>query len=374
MRHSIWLIVALLAAARVFAAPASTQDAKAPALIYTPWTKLCAKPADQGAKQVCFTGKYGRLEAGTPVVAAALLETEGVVSKTLRVVLPLGMQMPQGIRIILDQGQPLNAPYLGCWSGGCIADFEATGELIGKLRKGQDLAVQGINSQGQKISVPLPLGDFAKALDGPATDPNVLDAQQRKSLDDMQSMAVPPDTSRSYPSLVYSPWTKFCLKSQEAKAKEVCFTGKDGRVEPGMSVVAAVVIRPAGDEKIILRVTLPLGVQNQLGTKVVLDRDQPMKAPYIVCLANGCLADYDSNTELIGRLKNSQRMVVKGINGQGQEVSLSLPLDDFAKAYDGPPTDPKLFEARKKQLQEDLQKRAEDARQKLEGRQPAAAP
>jgi hypothetical protein len=67
-------------------------------------------------------------------------------------------------------------------------------------------------------------------------------------------------------------------------------------------------------------------------------------------------------------------MVVKGINGQGQEVSLSLPLDDFAKAYDGPPTDPKLFEARKKQLQEDLQKRAEDARQKLEGRQPAAAP
>jgi invasion protein IalB len=242
------------------------------------------------------------------------------------------------------------------------------------LRKGQDLAVQGINSQGQKISVPLPLGDFAKALDGPATDPNVLDAQQRKSLDDMQSMAVPPDTSRSYPSLVYSPWTKFCLKSQEAKAKEVCFTGKDGRVEPGMSVVAAVVIRPAGDEKIILRVTLPLGVQNQLGTKVVLDRDQPMKAPYIVCLANGCLADYDSNTELIGRLKNSQRMVVKGINGQGQEVSLSLPLDDFAKAYDGPPTDPKLFEARKKQLQEDLQKRAEDARQKLEGRQPAAAP
>jgi invasion protein IalB len=175
----------------------------------------------------------------------------------------------------------------------------------------------------------------------------VLDAQQRKSLDDMQSMAVPPDTSRSYPSLVYSPWTKFCLKSQEAKAKEVCFTGKDGRVEPGMSVVAAVVIRPAGDEKIILRVTLPLGVQNQLGTKVVLDRDQPMKAPYIVCLANGCLADYDSNTELIGRLKNSQRMVVKGINGQGQEVSLSLPLDDFAKAYDGPPTDPKLFETRR---------------------------
>ena len=29
--------------------------------------------------------------------------------------------------------------------------------------------------------------------------------------------------------LIYAPWTKFCLKGQEAGAKQVCFTGKDGR-------------------------------------------------------------------------------------------------------------------------------------------------
>ncbi len=31
--------------------------------------------------------------------------------------------------------------------------------------------------------------------------------------------------------IIISPWTKFCLKGQEPDAKEVCFTGKDGRVE-----------------------------------------------------------------------------------------------------------------------------------------------
>jgi hypothetical protein len=48
-------------------------------------------------------------------------------------------------------------------------------------------------------------------------------------------------------------------------------------------------------------------------------------------------------------------------------------LSDFAKAYDGPPTDPKVFEETQKKLQEELQKRAEEARKKLEANQPAGA-
>jgi hypothetical protein len=50
-----------------------------------------------------------------------------------------------------------------------------------------------------------------------------------------------------------------------------------------------------------------------------------------------------------------------------------LPLGEFAKAYDGPPTDPKVFEETQKKLQEELQKRAEEARQKLQAAQPGGA-
>ena len=70
------------------------------------------------------------------------------------------------------------------------------------------------------------------------------------------------------PQLIYSPWTKFCLKGQEANAKQVCFTGKDGRIESGMPVVAAVLIEPEGEPKKILRITLPLGMQLVHGTRV----------------------------------------------------------------------------------------------------------
>ena len=172
------------------------------------------------------------------------------------------------------------------------------------------------------------------------------------------------------PQLIYSPWTKFCLKGQEANAQQVCFTGKDGRVESGMPVVAAVLIEPEGDTKKVLRVTLPLGMMLTQGTRVIVDQGQPMNAPYIICFTNGCMADYEASGELIGKLKKGQGLVVQGINSQGQGISLVLPLNDFAKAYDGPPTDPKVFEEQQKKLQDDLQKRAEEARKKLEG-QPA---
>jgi invasion protein IalB len=171
------------------------------------------------------------------------------------------------------------------------------------------------------------------------------------------------------PQLIFSPWTKFCLKGQEANAKQVCFTGKDGRVESGQPVVAAVLIEPDGEPRKILRVTLPLGMSLQPGTRVIIDQGQPMTGPYVICFNNGCMADYEASAELIANMRKGQGLVVQGINGAGQAISLVLPLNDFAKAYDGAPTDPKVFEEQQKKLQEELQRRAEEARKKLEGQQ-----
>jgi invasion protein IalB len=174
------------------------------------------------------------------------------------------------------------------------------------------------------------------------------------------------------PQLIFSPWTKFCLKGQEANAKQVCFTGKDGRVESGMPVVAAVLIEPEGDPKKVLRVTLPLGMSIQPGTRVIVDSGQPMTGPYVICFNNGCMADYEASAELIGKLKKGQGLVVQGINGAGQPISLVVPLGDFAKAYVGAPTDPKECETQQKKLQEELEKRAKEAQRKLEQQQAPA--
>lgn len=172
--------------------------------------------------------------------------------------------------------------------------------------------------------------------------------------------------------LIYAPWTKFCLKGQDANAKQVCFTGKDGRIESGQPVIAAVIIEPEGETKKILRVTLPLGMQLVHGTRIIIDSNAPQQAPYVICFANGCMSDYEVTADMIANMKKGQNLIVQAINSNGAPLTLPLPLAEFAKAYDGPPTDPKVFEETQKKLQEELQKRAAEARAKLEAQQPAA--
>jgi invasion protein IalB len=157
-----------------------------PPITYTPWTKICVKGQEANAQQVCFTGKEGRIDTGLMVIGGVLIEPEGAATKILRVTLPLGMQIAPGTRVIVDQGQPMNAPYQMCFPNGCLADYEASGELIGKLKKGQSMVVQGVNSQGQAISIPLPLPDFAKAYDGPPIDPKVLQERQQKEREEYE--------------------------------------------------------------------------------------------------------------------------------------------------------------------------------------------
>jgi len=61
--------------------------------------------------------------------------------------------------------------------------------------------------------------------------------------------AAEPSPSTAAEMLVYSQWAKFCGKGQDPNAKEVCFTGKDGRTEAGQPVVAAALIEPSGEPK-----------------------------------------------------------------------------------------------------------------------------
>jgi invasion protein IalB len=338
--------------------PAAGQSA-IPKLIFSPWTKFCSAGPDVKGKPVCQTARFGRTEAGLPMVAAILTQPEGNAREILHVVVPIGMQLPQGARIIVDGGQPLKAPYAACFSKGCVADFETSAELIGNLQDGQNLVVQAIDSKGQTRSLVLPLDDFAKAYGGPPSTEAKLVHQLQEQLPERGSQASVEleQQLRIGHHLSYSPWTKFCPK---ADGKANCFTGKDGRLGFGPITVAAVLIEPEGGAKKVFRVTLPLGMQMPQGARMYVDQGQPLTAPYLICFSNGCMADYEASDELIGRLKAGQLLTVQGFNSQGRGISPILPLADFAKAYDEPPMDPKVFEQRQRQLQEQLKRGAKD--------------
>jgi len=181
------------------------------------------------------------------------------------------------------------------------------------------------------------------------------------------------------PQLIFSPWVKLCNKDSDPNSKRICVTVKDGRVESGLLVVSVAVIEMDGEQRKLLRMSLPYGVALQHGTRLIVDQGTPATSPFVTCLPpvvppGGCIADYEATPDLINRMKKGQVLTVQAIHMNGQPMSPQMQLADFAKAYDGPPTDPKVFEEQQKKLQDELQKRAEEARKRLESQQPPAAP
>jgi invasion protein IalB len=181
-----------------------------------------------------------------------------------------------------------------------------------------------------------------------------------------KGQAAAPPAQAVQPDLIYAPWTKLCVKGQEPKAKQVCYTGKDVHLETGVMAAAAVLVETENDPKKVLRVTLPLGMQLVQGTRMIIDDGRPALGPYLICFTNGCMAEYDASTQLINRLKKGQLLAIQGINANGQAINVNLPLSDFAKAHDGPPLDPKVFEERQQKLNEELQRRTNEVRERLE--------
>src|SRR3954466_6292743 len=73
-------------------------------IAYGDWRKLCFKPG--GAKMLCRTSITGTFATGQTAVRLDIVEREGDSAARLQVFAPVGMYLPPGIKLTVDQGTP----------------------------------------------------------------------------------------------------------------------------------------------------------------------------------------------------------------------------------------------------------------------------
>jgi len=202
----------------------------------------------------------------------------------------------------------------------------------------------------------------------PSTTPSAAPAQAAPGPDAGQAYHAVDEAAKNRQEqmqLIATPWTKYCAKgpstkSSEIKTEEVCFTASDAHQPSGQKVAIALLIEPEGGDTKLFRVTLPLGVALIPGARIVIDEKEAMTAPYVVCLPkNGCLADYKADDDLIAKLKKGRTLMIQAFD-KGRPISFSLPLAEFAKAYDGPPSDPIGLNEQPGSLSNELPSHSED--------------
>lgn len=154
--------------------------------------------------------------------------------------------------------------------------------------------------------------------------------------------------------LKYQPWTKSCIGAS-------CFVGVDARgrcVPSGGSVV--IVLEDGKPVSISSNFDTKTGVQNP--TSLRIDDSDPIPVPDQACLPSGrCINKLAADEALIARLKRAQTVTIVATDTNGERLSLSFSLADFARVYDGPGTEPKVFEESQASLKARLRERGLDS-------------
>ena len=131
---------------------------------YGDWRKLCFKPGD--AKMLCRTSISGTFATGQLAVRVDIIERDGDGTKRLQLFTPVGMYLPAGVKLSVDQEPPYQAPYSWCLTNACIAADLADPKLINEMESGQNLILEVVDSNILSVSSSISLSQFASVRHG----------------------------------------------------------------------------------------------------------------------------------------------------------------------------------------------------------------
>ena len=79
--------------------------------------------------------------------------------------LPLGLNLPAGAKLQVDDGKVVDLQIQTCENRGCFASTPIAPEFLAALKSGKQLKVSFQNLAKETATIPMPLADFAAAYD-----------------------------------------------------------------------------------------------------------------------------------------------------------------------------------------------------------------
>lgn len=135
--------------------------------VHDNWTTKCEKPEDakEDTKEQCFIFQNLVLkEGGQRVLAVAVVYPPEGSDPVALFTLPLGISLPPGAALAVDDGEPVRFPIERCEPSGCRAGLKLEAALLEKMKKGARAQVTFHDGSRRPISVPLSLKGFTAGL------------------------------------------------------------------------------------------------------------------------------------------------------------------------------------------------------------------
>jgi invasion protein IalB len=154
---------ALVAALTMMSAEAAAQGVVRS--VHGDWQIRCDTPPGAQSEQCALIQSVTAEDRPNVGLTVIVLKTADQKSRLMRVLAPLGVLLPSGLGLKIDQTDVGRAGFVRCLPNGCVAEVVMDDKLVGQLKSGQLATFIIFQTPEEGIGIPLSLSGFGAGFD-----------------------------------------------------------------------------------------------------------------------------------------------------------------------------------------------------------------
>jgi invasion protein IalB len=160
--------LAAVAAVMLFTMAGMTDRAAAQGAVksvHNDWQVRCDTPPGAQGEQCALIQSVTAEDRANVGITVIVLKTADHKSRLMRVVAPMGVLLPSGLGLKIDQTDVGRAGFVRCLPNGCVAEVVMDDNLVKQLRAGQTATFIIFQTPEEGIGFPLNLKGFGEGFD-----------------------------------------------------------------------------------------------------------------------------------------------------------------------------------------------------------------
>jgi invasion protein IalB len=155
--------IAFLVAAWCAVTPAAAQGVVRS--VHGDWQIRCDTPAGAQGEQCALIQSVTAEDRPNVGLTVIVLKTADQKARLMRVLAPLGVLLPSGLGLKIDQTDIGRAGFVRCLPNGCVAEVIMDEKLIAQLKSGQTATFIIFQTPEEGIGIPVSLSGFTQGFD-----------------------------------------------------------------------------------------------------------------------------------------------------------------------------------------------------------------
>jgi invasion protein IalB len=133
--------------------------------VHSDWQVRCDTPPGAQGEQCALIQSVTAEDRANVGLTVIVLKTADQKSRLMRVVAPMGVLLPSGLGLKIDQTDVGRAGFVRCLPNGCVAEVVMDETLVKQLRAGQTATFIIFQTPEEGIGFPMSLKGFGEGYD-----------------------------------------------------------------------------------------------------------------------------------------------------------------------------------------------------------------